>query len=482
ADENPELDALVDQALAGADENPELDALVDQALADADAQPVAAASAAPAQPVPAPAVAPPPERAAPPAPAPADTGSAHQMLPASVIPPPLRKHVDPKSPAPVRLMAARAMVPMAPRDQVHIVYQLTFDGEPKIAAMASKTMAELPERILDAVVGDNQVAGPVLHLLAENNCGKESVLETLLLNPSTPDSAFAYLAEHCAIENIIEMVANNQQRLLRSHDIVRKLKRNPHTLRSTLDRVVDFMVRSGVLLHDLPEFAESFSRLNQKEMEQAVAEIEVPFELLAPEEQARLHALGLAPKNAAVPALDEAEPEIDFDDLDMLAAAEALDQEVSDSLDNKKRRSVLELMRKLTVAQLVKLAMLGNKEVRNVLLRSTVRMVAEAAIKSPRISEMEVISACASRSVQDVVIRNIASNRNWTRLYQVKLALVNNPKTPMTYSISFLRSLRQHDLKSITRSKNLPSALVETAKNLLKTKQSGGAAGGGGAH
>ena len=114
------------------------------------------------------------------------------------------------------------------------------------------------------------------------------------------------------------------------------------------------------------------------------------------------------------------------------------------------------------------------------LLRSTVRMVAEAAIKSPRISEMEVIAAASSRSVQDVVIRNIAANRNWTRLYQVKMALVNNPKTPMTYSMSFLRGLRAHDLKSIARSKNLPGALVETARRLVNEKTHAG--GSGGAH
>jgi hypothetical protein len=379
----------------------------------------------------------------------------------------MRKHDDPKSPAPVRLLAARAMVPMAPRDQVQIVYALTFDPEPKIAQTARKTFMTLSPRIIEAVIGDTQVASPVLGLLAQIINDDAALMEKLLLNPSAPDSAFIWVGEHSALENSIEMVANNQQRLLRTHEIVRALKRNPNTLRSTLDRVVDFMVRAGVLLTDVPEFAESFSRLNQKEIEEAVSEVQVPYALCAPEEQARLKAIGLAPANAPMPTLETEDENLSLDDLDVLAAAEDLEKAAGET---EERKSTLEQLRVMTVAQLVKVAMVGNKEVRGILLRSTVRMVAEAAIRSPRLTDMEVIAAASSRSVQDVVIRYISGNRDMTRLYQVKLALCNNPKTPLVHAMSFLRMLRANDLRAIAKSKNIPSVLCQTAKRMLTQK------------
>ena len=55
-------------------------------------------------------------------------------------------------------------------------------------------------------------------------------------------------------ETVITMVANNQERILRHNDICRALKRNAHTLKSTLDNVVDFLVRNGIVLDDVPEF------------------------------------------------------------------------------------------------------------------------------------------------------------------------------------------------------------------------------------
>lgn len=397
-------------------------------------------------------------------------------LDASFINDKLRRHVDPASPAKMRMLAAKNMVPMAPREQAHVLYQLTLDEHPKIAAAARESFSRLGGPIIEAVIGDNSVAPQVLGRMAALVVGNVQLTERLLLNKSTPDLAFVYVASETASEPIIEIVANNQQRLLRDHDIVRSLKKNPSTLRSTLERVIDFMVRNGVLLRDLPEFAESFSRLNQADLDAFAEKVEVPFSLLAPEEQERLRRQGKAPAAPEQQEVDLSElpqgdelDELDLEELEMLAAAEA-EEEDQQQQQSKEKKSALELLRTMTIAQQVKLAMQGSKEVRGILLRSTVRMVSEAAVRSPRITEMEVVSVASSRSVQDSVIRIIAKNREWTRLYQIKLALCNNPKAPISVSMGFLRGLRLHDLKAISKSKNIPSALTLQAKRLVKQK------------
>jgi hypothetical protein len=62
------------------------------------------------------------------------------------------------------------------------------------------------------------------------------------------------------------------------------------------------------------------------------------------------------------------------------------------------------------------------------------------------------------------VIRYIAKRREWIKLYQVKLNLVLNAKTPMNDAMSLLGHLYPHDVRKVSRSKNIPSALAQAAK------------------
>ena len=80
-------------------------------------------------------------------------------------------------------------------------------------------------------------------------------------------------------------------------------------------------------------------------------------------------------------------------------------------------------------------------------MRDPNRMVAMAAIRSPRITDSEIVKAAANRSVCEDVIRYIANQRDLTKNYQVKLSLVQNPKCPVALSLKFLPLLHADDLK-----------------------------------
>src|SRR5690606_5252780 len=147
--------------------------------------------------------------------------------------------------------------PMGPRDMVHVVYQCMLDPEPKIAAVARKTFAAFDDRILNAVTSD-AVAPEVLFALSKSLIRSSAHLEKILLNKATPDQAFVHVGRHAEDQSIIGIVAGNQARLLRCHDIVRALAQNPRALRSEIDRAVDFLVREGVFLDDVEAFEDSF--------------------------------------------------------------------------------------------------------------------------------------------------------------------------------------------------------------------------------
>ena len=48
---------------------------------------------------------------------------------AEFLPPNLRKHVDPAAPVPLRMMAAKSLIPLSPSDMVGALYMLTFHNE-----------------------------------------------------------------------------------------------------------------------------------------------------------------------------------------------------------------------------------------------------------------------------------------------------------------------------------------------------------------
>ncbi len=113
------------------------------------------------------------------------------------------------------------------------------------------------------------------------------------------------------------------------------------------------------------------------------------------------------------------------------------------------------------------MATLGNAFARSVLIRDTNRQVAMAAIRSPAVTDMEVLRYAANRGLDDDIIRFISNQRRWVRLYGIKVALCNNPKCPLPVAMRFLPHLNVRDLKALARSKGIPSALCTAAKQML---------------
>jgi len=138
------------------------------------------------------------------------------------------------------------------------------------------------------------------------------------------------------------------------------------------------------------------------------------------------------------------------------AAAAALAQTGDDEND-----------RKLTVPMKIRLATLGDAFERAKRIRDPIRMVAMAAIKAPGVTDIEAARYASNQALAEDVIRYIAGNRNWTKLYGVKVSLCRNPKAPIAETTRFLPFLRQKDLVNLSKSKSVPSALAAQARKLV---------------
>jgi hypothetical protein len=362
---------------------------------------------------------------------------------------PVLRHAGDKAPPPLRLMAARGMAPMAPKDLVTTQFVLTFDADEKVKSAAEKSLSDLDARIANAVLADKTLNPHVLTYLAPFVATNDAYAEKLLLNPGTPARAFVAIAGTCS-EATCEIVANNQARLLEDPEIARALTKNTNALRSTIDRTIDFLVRSGVILDDVAEFSDALLRLNGEDRLKAADAVigDIPVEFL---DERFL--------------TDEQKKELEGR---RLISDEDEDGEPTDDI----KQTMEQLLRNCTPAQKVALATKGNKTVRTSLMRDTNRTVALAAITSPGITEPEIIAAAHSRVVSSDVIQHIAKDKknNWTRIYQVKVALVNNPKCPLQDAMKLVPSLSARDQKAVSKSRNVPMGVRNLATQLSKGK------------
>lgn len=358
------------------------------------------------------------------------------------LPRPLHKHVDPKAPAPLRMMAAKGLVPaVAAGDLVTMLFMLTFDGDENVRATSAKTAEGIPEKIWGAALRAEGVKGEVLDWLADRFAGKDAALELLLLNSSTPDATVARLAPAVS-QKLVEIVRQNELRLLRHDDIIRSLCRNPSALASTVDGACDFCVRNGVKLFDVPQIVEAYQRVH------GVDPTATPP----------------APEETAGGLIAEFHGELGEERGEEGRPPETAEEE-------RKKLTITQRILRMSVSEKIKLATLGNKEARTLLLRDANKLVCMAAVTSPRITEGEIMTLANSKTTNAEVLRHIYGNRELLRNYGLKLSLVKNPKVPLPTALRFLQTLQERDIKELARDRNVPNTIQAQAKAWMMKKE-----------
>jgi hypothetical protein len=347
-------------------------------------------------------------------------------LPHHRLPPQLQKLCDIKSPVNFRQMVAKSMVPLGPKDLVTILYVLSFDPEDSVKETARSSLKTLPEKILLASLTQD-LEPEVLDYLSQLYLKNEEILERILTHKNTKDETLLWLVPKLK-ERLLEIVFENQERLLRCPAIIEALYLNPHSHMSSVNRIVELAVRNGIELKGIPVFDEILKSITSAPQEQIKDEIFEEVVKYPVEEKPRIEKI--------------------------------------------KKRIPLEVqIRKMTIPEKIRLAQIGSQVHRTILLRDPNKLVIMAVIKSYSLTDQEMYYISQNRFLPEEAIRYVAKNKEWTKRYQIRLNLVNNPKCPLQFSMDFVKSLYLSDLKNIARSKNIPQALSTYAKKLLRTKR-----------
>jgi hypothetical protein len=121
----------------------------------------------------------------------------------------------------------------------------------------------------------------------------------------------------------------------------------------------------------------------------------------------------------------------------------------------------------MDLSEKIRLALTGDKETRNLLAREQNKLILSYLLQNPRITETEILGIAKGKSLPEEILLMITKKREWMKKYPIRLAVTQNPKTPLTVAMKMLSSIRDTDLRKIGRSRDVSADLSAGARKLL---------------
>lgn len=382
-----------------------------------------------------------------------------------------------------KLAAARGMLPLAPEEMLEALRILSVDDDVEIQEAVGATVLTFDSGRLKPIVEDAGTSASILGFIATWKSIPRDVYQPLIFHHNTPDQALAAIAVASELGEILELVALKQQALINHPAIIDAILANPRRTPEAERRAKEvreefFEKQYGAQIIEGEQRAQS---------DDASAVVEPVAE---PEKVVRIEDLFAEFIEAdLIDTGDEMLLEFEeqfgkIDDIkDLIEEVEGFDveqflagEEFADIIDKEmfeERVTVLARIARMSVKDRIRFALKGTREVRMILIRDPNRPVCAAVIMNPRITDQEIETISALKSVNEEVLRLIALSRAWTRNYAVIHNLVRNPKTPVALSLNFLNRIQSRDLRALGQNKNIPEVIRTMAGRMFLKRQIG---------
>jgi hypothetical protein len=388
--------------------------------------------------------------------------------------------IEGTAPHPARLAAARGILPLPQNDLLELLVGLARGTDAELATQAKQTLASQEADALRASITSEEVAAGVLEYFAGREELPVSVHEAILANAKTPPAAILEMAANTKNGQLLELISFNQQLLIANPKILEAILGNSN-------RSPEAERRAGEVKR---EFFEKERGAQQIANELRAKGKDAAAEFIEQGEFADRIGEddGLSIDDALFLAEHIEVPDSETDDawlgLEYLEELYEETEEQRQAIVNKiigefsleedelgaERVSTINRVMKMGMKDRVRLAMKGDREARTILIRDPNRIVAQAVVQNPRISEQEIEKIAAMRTVTEDVLRQIASNRQWARNYAVMHTLARNPRTPMANVLNILSRLQLRDLVALSKNRNVSDAVRRQAMRLSQAR------------
>ncbi len=356
------------------------------------------------------------------------------------------------APANLKQAAARGAMPIPREDLIELWVLLRTDPDDEIRMACKENLADVSEaewkEILPTHPFDPRVLDFAVRILGKT----PGVLQASLKNRGVGTDTLEWLAQN-ASGAPLDFLLDNQVRLLESPSIVVAMLANNALDPTQVRRIFDLAEQFFRDHHEIPPLLEL--RFGLK--------LGVAGGEFSPTPEAEVPAHGQAEEFPTLESLDAA----------TLAAAEAEIPAIlllEDPIPPEEFKSLYQQVLNMSVPAKVALALKGNKEARSLLIRDSNKVVQQAVIGSPKLTEGEVESIAKMRSIPDELLRHIARDKEWLKKYPILRALAINPKTPPGLAVTLIPRLLDFDLKMLLKDKNVSEVVRREARRLWEAR------------
>jgi hypothetical protein len=385
-----------------------------------------------------------------------------------------------KNAVPVNVMRSAALgsLPISTDETLEVLVYLTNNS--LFGQDARMTLARWDAQSAMDILSKETTAPEVLLYFWQEQNRRPGLMPTLIENQAIPENLLMELAGDGVREIVNMLLASARARALPS--VVEALSANEYVtpaeaeaLRSSIAKPVEQEAALEELVdaaETSPEVEAAHKAFEQEHASEIAAEEGRPFELVKEDETPPEAADNSEGTMTAVPDAGVQEPAA----VSPPVPAAAVHPQESDEFEanEQKRLTVLQRVSKLNVGKRIQLGFIGNKEERALLIRDTARLVQNAVLSSPKLTDAEAESFAGSKNLQENVFREIARQRRFLKLYPVVRNLVNNPRCPLDISLTLVKTLQVYDLKSLRHNKNVPDTIRKVAAKLYADKATRG--------
>jgi hypothetical protein len=363
-------------------------------------------------------------------------------------------------PAGVMRTASKGALPVPAEQMLEILVYLTQN--PMFAQDARMTLASFDLTATLKIVGSPQTAPEILGYYWSEENRRPALMPALIENPAVAESLLMELAAEAPREIVTMLLAS--ERVRKSYAVIEALGTNPNLTPDELRELRGEPVQEAENAVDAE--TEALHRTFQQEHAAEIAAEEGrAFELVQgdTDEQALEGESALQAPPGAIQEGDQG-----------LTTSPAQNRSAADPAAEAKKLTLLQRLGRMTASERVKAAFVGGREERAVLIRDGARVVQNAVLSSPKLTDPEVEMFSAAKNVHDNVLREIARNRRFMRNYSVMRNLVQNPKTPLDVALPLVKMLMVFDLKTLQRSRNVSETIRSLAAKYYREKAMSG--------
>jgi hypothetical protein len=345
-------------------------------------------------------------------------------------------------PAAVMRSAAKGALSVPAAEMIEILVYLT--GNNVFSEEAEMSLAKWDETSLAAILSSSDARPEVLEYFWDEKNRRRGLLPALVENPQISEQRLIEAAGRAARDLVNVMLAS--RRVHSTQAVLQVLLSNTFLTEAEVQQIREELAAIGTEPADRESEA-AHDVWTREHAEEIKAEEGKAFELTGSDEAEEETPVTVAP--------EPIQPE---------AAAPQRKPVAREKL------STLQKISRMNAAERVKQAFIGNKEERAILIRDGAKVIQNAVMASPKLSDPEVELFASAKNVSENVLREIGRSRRFMKNYVVVRNLVNNPRCPLDLALTLIKNLLVYDLKSLRQSKSVSETVRKVADKLYKEK------------